>query len=341
MTDLLIHDDGAVRVLTMNRPEKRNALNLALSEALFDALREADGAAGVRAIVLTGAGPAFCAGADLSEFAALSSADAALVERRADITAKLHGVFSQLTKPVVTAINGAAMGGGAGLALAGDIAIMSATAKLGYPEVKHGIVASVVMANLVRQAGRKAAFELVATGEPIDASRALELGLVNRAVAPEMLMDEAMQSARAMAAVAPQAMAATKTLFYRVAELPFDQALEAGREVNQRMRALPQGQAMNLTTVRYGVEGGVATLTLDRPEARNALNRAMCDDIVAATAAARDDDEVRLVLIRATGPVFCAGADLKERKGMAPTKFAPGGSLPTPPMGRSKACRCR
>ena len=75
---------------------------------------------------------------------------------------------------------------------------------------------------------------------------------------------------------------------------------------------------MNLTTVRYGVEGGVATLTLDRPEARNALNRAMCDDIVAATAAARDDAEVRLVLIRATGPVFCAGADLKERKGMAP-----------------------
>ena len=75
---------------------------------------------------------------------------------------------------------------------------------------------------------------------------------------------------------------------------------------------------MNLTTVRYGVEGGVATLTLDRPEARNALNRAMCDDIVAATVAARDDAEVRLVLIRATGPVLCAGADLKERKGMTP-----------------------
>jgi enoyl-CoA hydratase/carnithine racemase len=237
MADLLVDDDGAVRTLTMNRPEKRNALNLALSEALFDALREADGAADIRAIVLTGAGPAFCAGADLSEFAALSSANADLVERRADITAKLHGVFSHLTKPVVTAINGAAMGGGAGLALAGDIAIMSATAKLGYPEVKHGIVASVVMANLVRQAGRKAAFELVATGEPIEASRAVELGLVNRVVAPQMLMHEALQSARAMAAVAPQAMAATKSLFYRVAELPFDEALEAGREMNRRMRA--------------------------------------------------------------------------------------------------------
>jgi enoyl-CoA hydratase len=73
---------------------------------------------------------------------------------------------------------------------------------------------------------------------------------------------------------------------------------------------------MNLTTVRYGVEGGVATLTLDRPEARNALNRAMCDDIVAAAATARDDAAVKLVLVRGNGPVFCAGADLKERKGM-------------------------
>ena len=75
---------------------------------------------------------------------------------------------------------------------------------------------------------------------------------------------------------------------------------------------------MNLTTLRYAIEGGVATLTLDRPEARNAVNRAMCDDIVAATTAARDDAEVRLVLIRGSGQVFCAGADLKERKGMTP-----------------------
>lgn len=237
MAELVINDDGAVRVLTMNRPEKRNALNLTLSEALFEALRDADKAEGVRAIVLTGAGPAFCAGADLSEFAALTGANAALVERRADVTAKLHGVFSQLAKPVVTAINGAAMGGGAGLAVAGDIAIMAASAKLGYPEVKHGIVASVVMANLVRQAGRKAAFELVATGEAIEAARALELGLVNRVVAADALMHEAMRSARVMADVPPQAMAATKTLFYRAAELPFDQALEAGRDMNRRMRA--------------------------------------------------------------------------------------------------------
>ena len=242
MPDLLIDNDGPVRILTMNRPEKRNALNMALSEALLDALHETDQAPGVRAIVLTGAGPAFCAGADLSEFAALKSEQETMVERRTELTMKLHGVFSQLTKPVVTAINGAAMGGGAGLALAGDIAVMSQTAKLGYPEVKHGIVAAVVMANLVRHAGRKAAFELVATGEPVDAARALALGLVNRVVTPDKLMITALQSACAMAAVAPQAMAATKSLFYRVTELPFDEGLEAGREVNRRMRTFGKDQ---------------------------------------------------------------------------------------------------
>ena len=94
----------------------------------------------------------------------------------------LHEIFPRLTKPVITAINGAAMGGGAGLALAGDLALMAESAKLGYPEVKHGIVAAVVMPNLVRQVGRKAAFELLATGQPVGARRALELGMVNRVV---------------------------------------------------------------------------------------------------------------------------------------------------------------
>src|SRR3989344_5565011 len=85
-----------------------------------------------------------------------------------------------MKKPVVTAINGAAMGGGAGLAIAGDLAVMSASARIGYPEAKHGIVAAIAMANLVRQVGRKAAFELVALGEPIGAAKALALGGAKR-----------------------------------------------------------------------------------------------------------------------------------------------------------------
>ena len=141
MPDLLIDNDGAVRILTMNRPEKRNALNMALSEALLGGLRDADSASDVRAIVLTGTGPAFCAGADLSEFAVLTPDHESLVERRATLTMELQGVCAKLSKPVVTAVNGAAMGGGAGLAIGGDIAVMSETAKIGYPEVKRGIVA--------------------------------------------------------------------------------------------------------------------------------------------------------------------------------------------------------
>jgi enoyl-CoA hydratase/carnithine racemase len=237
MSDLLIENRGGVRILTMNRPDKRNALNMALSEALLEGLRGAERDESVRSIVLTGAGPAFCAGADLSEFKDLTPDNAALVERRSALTMDLHRVFSQLSKPVVTAINGAAMGGGAGLALAGDVAVMSSTAKLGYPEVKHGIVAAVVMANLVRNVGRKAAFELVATGEPVDAERAVVLGLVNRVAAPDLLMEDALALAQKFAAVERLAMAATKQLFYRVLDLPFEQALEEGRDVNQRMRA--------------------------------------------------------------------------------------------------------
>jgi enoyl-CoA hydratase/carnithine racemase len=237
MSELLVENRGPVRILTMNRPDKRNALNYVLTQALLDGLRAADADEGVASIVLTGAGPAFCAGADLSEFKDLTPENQPLVERRAELTMNLQGIFARLAKPVVSAVNGAAMGGGAGLALAGDVAVMAANAKLGYPEVKHGIVAAVVMAGLVRNVGRKAAFELVATGEPIDAARALALGLVNRVVAPDRVLPESIELAEKFAGVERAAMAATKELFYRAHELPFEQALAAGRDVNKRMRA--------------------------------------------------------------------------------------------------------
>jgi enoyl-CoA hydratase/carnithine racemase len=237
MPELLIEDRGAVRLLTMNRPDKRNALNNALTEALLEGLRAADADDAVNAVVLTGAGPGFCAGADLSEFKDLTADNQPLVERRAQLTMSLHEIFPRLTKPVITAINGAAMGGGAGLALAGDIAFMAESAKLGYPEVKHGIVAAIVMPNLVRQVGRKAAFELLATGQPVGARRALELGMANRVVPDGELMAEALKLAAELAAVSRPAMAMTKQLFYQVTELPFGDALATGREANKRMRA--------------------------------------------------------------------------------------------------------
>jgi len=234
VSNLLIEDKGNVRILTLNRPEKRNALDTALTRDLLEALREADAEAGMHCVVLTGAGQGFCAGADLSEFKGLKDPKAA--ETRAELTMQLHLVFSKMDTPVVTAINGAAMGGGAGLAIAGDIAVMAESAKIGYPETKHGIVAAIVMGNLVRQIGHKAAFELVAFGEPVGAKRALELGMVNRVVPDAKLMEEALVLAQKLAAVSRPAMAQTKALFHEVVDLPLPDALERGREANKRMR---------------------------------------------------------------------------------------------------------
>jgi len=236
MNEILLQEDrGAIRILTLNRPEKRNALNSELTEKLLHAFQSADKDEAIGAVVLTGAGPGFCAGADLGEFKGLKDPQAA--EKRAELTMNLHLIFSKISKPIVTAINGAAMGGGAGLAIAGDLAVMAESASLGYPETKHGIVAAIVLANLVRQVGRKAAFELVSLAEPIGAERALQLGMVNRVVKDKELIDEALKIAERLASVSRPAMAATKRLFHEVADLSLEEALKRGRDTNRRMRA--------------------------------------------------------------------------------------------------------
>jgi enoyl-CoA hydratase/carnithine racemase len=234
---LLVEDRGAVRILTLNRPEKRNALNTELTRALLEALRAADAADPVACVVLTGNGQGFCAGADLAEFKDLTPEKQHLVEERAELTMQLHLVFSKMAKPVLTAINGAAMGGGAGLAIAGDLAVMAESAWIGYPETRHGIVAAIVMANLVRQVGRKAAFELVSLGESCSARKALDIGAVNRVVPDADLMPEALALAEKLAGVSATALQATKQLFHEVADLPLEEALQRGRELNKRMRS--------------------------------------------------------------------------------------------------------
>jgi enoyl-CoA hydratase/carnithine racemase len=238
MSTLLSEDRGRVRILTMNRPEKRNALNTELTRALLEGLRAADAADTVACVVLTGAGQGFCAGADLAEFKDLVPEKQHLVEERAELTMQLHLAFSRMAKPVVTAINGAAMGGGAGLAIAGDLAVMAESAKIGYPETRHGIVAAIVMANLVRQAGRKLAFELVSLGEPLSSRRALEAGLVNRVVPDAEVLSEALGLAEKLSGIKKEALQATKKLFHEVSDLPLEEALRRGREANKRMRGL-------------------------------------------------------------------------------------------------------
>ncbi|KJK20770.1 enoyl-CoA hydratase [Burkholderiaceae bacterium 16] len=237
MDELLIEDVGRVRVLRMNRPGKRNALNNALTLGLVQALAAAEADDAVHAVVLTGNGPAFCAGADITEFKDLTPDQMDRVDERAELTMQLHLSVSRMSKPVIAAVNGFAMGGGAGLALACDLALAARSARIGYPEVKHGIIAAIVLPNLTRQVGRKAAFELVATGEAVGAERAVALGMFNAVHDDDQLMDETMALASRLAAVSRAAMATTKRTFHEVVDLPLARGLEVGREANKRMRS--------------------------------------------------------------------------------------------------------
>lgn len=245
MTDdqdlVLTEDRGAVRIVTLNRPEKMNALNTTLTQGILDALLAADDAPAVHAVVLTGAGRAFCAGADLGEFRHLTPRESDAVVKRADLTSRLQTVASRMAKPVVAAVGGAAVGGGAGLAIGCDMAVVGRDLRFGYPEVKHSIVPALVMTGLVRALGRKQAFEMISLGRLIGAEEALALGLVNR-IADDPLA-EALAIAEIWAAAEPRALRAAKQLFYRVSELPTEAAMQAGRDVNALMRSFREPKA--------------------------------------------------------------------------------------------------
>ncbi len=233
---IVVEDRGAVRIIRMNRPDKLNALNTELTQGLLDALNATDGDDAVRAVVLAGEGKGFCAGADLSEFKDLTPDQQHRVLARADLTCRLQSKPQEMKKPVVSAVQGAAVGGGAGLAIGCDMMVAGADLKFGYPELKHDIVPALVMTGLQRQLGRKAAFEMVSLGRLIGAEEAQALGLANRVVPTDAVVDTALEIANQWAKANPMAMAAAKALFYRVADLPFDAAMAAGRDVNALMR---------------------------------------------------------------------------------------------------------
>ncbi|WP_116199893.1 enoyl-CoA hydratase/isomerase family protein [Amycolatopsis circi] len=233
---LLTENHDAVRVLTLNRPDKLNALDTALTRALDTALDEAGRDPSVRAVVLTGAGRGFCAGADLNEFSSLTPDQPEAVLERAALTARLQTRMQQLPVPVVSAVRGAAVGGGAGLAIGADLVVAGSDLKFGYPELKHSIVPALVMTGLVRHLGRKLAFELVSTGRLLTAAEASSSGLVNQVVEPSEIVPAALAIAQRWASVEPRALAAAKDLFYRVADLPTDAAMRAGQDVNALMR---------------------------------------------------------------------------------------------------------
>jgi enoyl-CoA hydratase len=203
--NLLTADDGAVRTITVNRPDKLNALNretLTELKVAFAAARDDDA---VRVVVLTGAGPkAFVAGADITEFAEASPTQALAFSRHGQ---ELMSAIERLGKPSIARINGFALGGGLELALACSLRVASESAKLGLPEVTLGILPGFGgTQRALRLAGRAATLELALTGATVDAARARELGLVNRVVPADALDAEVGSLAARLAASAPHAL---------------------------------------------------------------------------------------------------------------------------------------
>lgn len=217
MTDLVLYDHRPPAVvLTLNRPDKRNALSRALIAALTDAFLRSATDPAARCVVLTGAGPAFCAGMDLDELRGILDASAA--DRVWDDAAKLSALYNliyTLPKPTIAAVNGTAVAGGAGLMTVCDLAVAVPDAKIGYPEVRRGLVAAMVMPHLLRHVGERAARFLLLTGELIDAVDALRLGLLNQVAAPDQLMHVATAWSRSLAEGGPKALATTKDILRR------------------------------------------------------------------------------------------------------------------------------
>ena len=243
MSALLSSLDSGVLSLTLNRPDKRNALNAELIEALHQALERADLDAGVRVVLLRGAGKDFCAGADLDEL--LASADQTVSENeRAAL--RLGSVFERmraLPKPVLAMIQGRALAGGAGLATACDLVLAGAEAQIGYPEIQRGFVPAMVMALLRRATGEKVALDLVLTGRVLSAEEAERAGLVSRICRDAELESAALQLASQLAGSSGTAIALTKQLFYQMDGLSLNEGIARGAQVNAVARQTPDFRA--------------------------------------------------------------------------------------------------
>jgi E-phenylitaconyl-CoA hydratase len=221
--------DGAVGCITFNRPDKRNAVDDAMRAALADALAAWDQDAGIRVVLITGAGTAFCAGVDLATPGNVAQGAATPAN---PITARprLTDPLDRFGKPVLAALNGIAVGGGLEIALACDMRIAASTAKLGLPEVRLGSLAgSGGTQRLPAMAGRALAAQMLFTGEPITAERALQAGLVSEVVAPEALMERALAICRMVADNAPLSLIALKRALRAATERPL--ALELERQL--------------------------------------------------------------------------------------------------------------
>ncbi|HET7276426.1 MAG TPA: enoyl-CoA hydratase-related protein [Longimicrobiaceae bacterium] len=225
------HRDG-VAWLTLNRPEKRNALNDALISELKDALRDADNTDSVRAIALRGAGKDFCSGADLSALEKISGASVAENLQDVDSLAELFLLIRHTRKPVVALVHGRALAGGCGLATACDLVLASASARFGYTETRIGFVPAMVMAILRRSISEKRAFELLVRGEQIDTIEAERIGLINQVFDDAPFISESERYVREIAQMSASAVQLCKRLLYHQDGMSFETALRAGADMN-------------------------------------------------------------------------------------------------------------
>ena len=224
--------DGAIARITLNRPEKRNALNDELIAGLKDALRRADHNQEVCAVVLSGAGSDFCSGADLAALQKISTAT--VVENLADARSlmELFLLIREVRVPVISAVRGRALAGGCGLALACDMVLAARSSRFGFPEVKIGFVPAMVMAILRRNTSEKRAFELLTLGTELGAEEAAAYGLVNRVLDDEAFDDELDVFVHQFDRVSRPVVSLAKRLFYQGDAMTFKDGLECGVDTN-------------------------------------------------------------------------------------------------------------
>jgi len=240
---VLVTVAGGVLTATLNRPDKRNAIDTAMIDALLATFERADLDAEVRVVAVRGAGRDFCAGMDLNEL--LASADQT-VEQNRDAALHFGSIFvrmRRLPKPVVALVQGRALAGGCGLATGCDLVLAAESAQFGYPEVQRGFVPAIVMTLLKRAVGEKVAFDLAATGRLLDATEAAAAGLVSRVYEDSDFEEQAGDALRALAASSPTALALTKQQFYQLDGLGFEEGIRLGADVNAVSRSTPDFRA--------------------------------------------------------------------------------------------------
>ncbi|MGA8473575.1 MAG: enoyl-CoA hydratase [Candidatus Cybelea sp.] len=228
LENLRIARDGQIALITMDRPEKRNALSLQMMRELDAALTELAQDSQTRAIVLRGEGPAFCAGHDLRE---LVDRDVEAYRTIFDACVKLMARISAIPQPVIAEVAKVATAAGCQLVAACDLAVASTEATFATPGVRIGLFCSTPMVALTRAIGRKRAMEMLLTGDPIDADTALSWGLVNHVVAPEQLHAETIALARKIAASSSSVVGLGKAAFYAQIDLDQSQAYDYAKDV--------------------------------------------------------------------------------------------------------------